>query len=272
MDLFHTNSRAGFGFSHDGSVDSLVRFVQDSFELTDDQQTADLVAFLLSVTGSGLPGGSLTDRSDAPGVASLDTPACVGLQVTVSNSAPTPQANLMIALAGSTNNPADLVVKGTENGLARGWLYIRSGGFFQSDRLAETATPAELAALATARSPLTYTLVPAGSGERIGIDRDADGYFDRDELDAGSDPANPLSIPAHPPPRLGLVAISIGTNAVALSWNAVSGLVCELQYKSHLADPAWISLSTNTAGIGAITAADTSPPPQAARFYRVVSP
>ena len=31
----------------------------------------------------------------------------------------------------------------------------------------------------------------AGSGTRIGIDRDEDGFFDRDELDAGFDPADP---------------------------------------------------------------------------------
>jgi len=37
--------------------------------------------------------------------------------------------------------------------------------------------------------------VPVGSGDRMGIDRDEDGYFDRDELDAGSNPADPLSIP-----------------------------------------------------------------------------
>ena len=31
---------------------------------------------------------------------------------------------------------------------------------------------------------------------RIGVDRDEDGFFDRDELDAGTDPADPSSIPA----------------------------------------------------------------------------
>jgi len=37
--------------------------------------------------------------------------------------------------------------------------------------------------------------VPPGSGIRIGIDRDLDGFYDRDELDAGSDPADPASRP-----------------------------------------------------------------------------
>src|SRR5262249_14448473 len=39
---------------------------------------------------------------------------------------------------------------------------------------------------------------PPGSGRRIGIDRDGDGFLDGDELDAGSDPANQLDRPVTP--------------------------------------------------------------------------
>ena len=42
---------------------------------------------------------------------------------------------------------------------------------------------------------LTYTCVPRLSGTRIGIDRDSDNFLDRDELDEGSDPADPTSVP-----------------------------------------------------------------------------
>ncbi len=35
----------------------------------------------------------------------------------------------------------------------------------------------------------------AGTQRRIGVDRDVDGAFDRDELDNGADPANPASRP-----------------------------------------------------------------------------
>ena len=41
--------------------------------------------------------------------------------------------------------------------------------------------------------PITYTCVPPGSGERIGVDRDGDGVWDGDERDAHSDPADPTS-------------------------------------------------------------------------------
>src|SRR5205807_3415422 len=36
MTLSRTNSRSGFGFSHDGSVDKVVRFFQDGFGITND--------------------------------------------------------------------------------------------------------------------------------------------------------------------------------------------------------------------------------------------
>ncbi|XYH99393.1 hypothetical protein ACMHYB_06360 [Sorangium sp. So ce1128] len=41
---------------------------------------------------------------------------------------------------------------------------------------------------------VTFTCVPPGSGERIGIDRGGDGTPDGDALDACMDPAEP-SIP-----------------------------------------------------------------------------
>ncbi len=42
---------------------------------------------------------------------------------------------------------------------------------------------------------VTFTAVPPGSGVRIGIDRDGDGFPDGDELLAGTDPANAGSKP-----------------------------------------------------------------------------
>jgi hypothetical protein len=39
--------------------------------------------------------------------------------------------------------------------------------------------------------------VPPGEGYRVGIDRDADGFADGDELIAGTNPADPSSYPGH---------------------------------------------------------------------------
>ena len=52
-------------------------------------------------------------------------------------------------------------------------------------------------ALGGAGSEVTISGVPFGSGHRMGIDRDDDTYLDGDELDAGSDPGNPLHTPAN---------------------------------------------------------------------------
>ena len=162
MNYTSTNSRAGFGFSHDGSVDSLTRFIQDGFGITDDKATADLIAFLFSFTGSDLTSGSPTDVNRSPGVASLDTPAAVGRQITISNSISVPLINSMIARAGSTTGRVDLVVKGFENGFPRGWFYNSTNGVFQSDRQFEIESPAALLALAAVGSEQTYMLVPRG--------------------------------------------------------------------------------------------------------------
>jgi hypothetical protein len=56
--------------------------------------------------------------------------------------------------------------------------------------------------LAAPGAEQTYTIVPRGTGWRIGIDRDADGYPDRDEIDFGSDPANSVSLATNTAPRL----------------------------------------------------------------------
>ncbi len=217
FDLTRTNSRAGFGLFHDGSVDSMVRVVQDGFGVTNDQTTADLMAFLLCFSGSDLLAGNVFDINRSPGVASLDTPAAVGRQLTVSNSTPVALLTTMLALANASTSRVDLVVKGFKDGLPRGWFFDRTTGSFLSDRQAEVFSSSALQTLAANGSEQTYTVVPRGAGRRIGIDRDADGYLDRDELDFGSDPANPLSLATNTPPRLGLLADQVALKGRLIS-------------------------------------------------------
>jgi len=206
LDLFHNTSQAGFGFFHDGSVDSLTRFVQDGFDLRDDQETANLMAFLLSFTGSDLPPGSPTDPDRPPGSPSKDVPAAVGKQITVSSPTPVQLVTDMINLAVSPTGRVDLVVYGAKNGTNRGWVLDRITRQFQSDRNGETISPDGLRLLAVQSNPLTYTVVPRGSGLRIGADRDEDGYLNRTEVEFGSDPADPLSLATNRPPVLAALA------------------------------------------------------------------
>src|SRR5207302_2247812 len=139
--------------------------------------------FLLSLTGSDLLPGSQFDINRSPGVSSLDTAAAVGRQLTLNNSNSVPLLNSVIALANSSTIRVDLVVKRFKDGLPRGWFFDRTSGNFQSDRAAEIYSTPALLALAGPGTELTFTVVPRGTGRRIGIDRDADGYLDRDELD-----------------------------------------------------------------------------------------
>jgi YVTN family beta-propeller protein len=167
----------GFGFLHDGSCDTLFRFhgaVAFSFGAP---EAANLEQFLLA-----------SDSNLKP---------VVGQQVTLTSTnaaAAGPRITLLAAQAAA--GACELTVKGVLAGEERGWLRL-AGGTFRSDRGSEaTLTDAQLRGQAsTAGQERTYLCVPPGSGLRVGVDRDEDGFFDRDEIDAGSDPADPSSTP-----------------------------------------------------------------------------
>ena len=186
---------SGFGFANNGMVDSLARFVSDPlFEISDVQQVADLVAFLLCISGELEPPGppTITPWLEAPAAANNKVVhAAIGAQVTLASASPPPAAlarlDLLEALAES--GAIGLVAHGERTGLARGFAW-RGPDLFQSDRVTETFTRAQLQALAAAGSELTFTAVPRRSELRLGLDRDLDGLYDRDELDTGSDPAD----------------------------------------------------------------------------------
>jgi DNA-binding beta-propeller fold protein YncE len=178
----------GFGFLHDGSVATVFNFLQ------------------ASVFNFGSGGAATTNRRNVEAfVLSFDTglkPA-VGQQVSVT-AAGVNDTNVInridLLVARDDANDCDLVAKGVVNGEARGWVYV-SGNNFRSDRAADPliSKTALRQLAATAGQEIVFTCVPPGSGTRIGIDRDEDTYFDRDELDAGSDPADPLSRPPGAP-------------------------------------------------------------------------
>jgi YVTN family beta-propeller protein len=167
----------GFGFLHDGSVDTLFRFHSAnafSFEAPD---ALNLEQFMLEFDSNLKP--------------------MVGQQVTrTSSNATATNQRITDMITQAAANACDLTVKGVLAGEMRGWLW--ANGVFQSDRPAEgTITDTQLRAqVAVAGQERTYHCVPPGSGVRIGLDRDEDGFFDRDELDRGSDPADPSSTPS----------------------------------------------------------------------------
>jgi hypothetical protein len=171
----------GFGFSHDGSVDTLVGFLNSIlFPSLNDQERVDLANFVLAF-----------DSNMAP---------IVGQQVTIT-AATTGVAKARFALlvekAGITTprRTCDLVGHGTVAGEARGFV-LRTDNKFAADRAADPpVSPIDMLTMLSndSTAAVTFTCMPPGSGIRAGIDRDRDGKFDRDELDAGTDPANPAS-------------------------------------------------------------------------------
>ena len=137
----------GFGFLHDGSVDTLFRFLSaNAFSHRRRPEAANLEQFVLAF-----------DSNLAP---------IVGQQVTLTSTnaaAAGPRIDLLIAQAAAAT--CELVVKGVLAGELRGWLRL-AGGTFRSDRAAEAPiTDAQLRAQAATRGQeLTYTCVPPGSG------------------------------------------------------------------------------------------------------------
>ena len=189
---------AGIGVLHDGSVDSIERFLAEPvFSLANVQELADMTAFMLAFSGSDLPDGSISNPFEPLGPPSNDTHAAVGRQASfdgVDDAADMVLLADLAALADATE--IGLIAKGIVNGEARGYRY-EGVGFFAGDRAGEVVTQASLLLGVGPGSELTFTAVPFGSQTRLGIDRDRDGDRDRDELDSCADPSDALSTVAN---------------------------------------------------------------------------
>jgi YVTN family beta-propeller protein len=184
MDSVGVVSKRGFGFTHDGSVDRLLSFLRSPVfdfgapEPVADASRRDVESFLLAFdTG---------------------TPPAVGAQVTFDGTIkyePALDARLDTLEAQADAGACDLIAKGRVGTTPRGWLY-EGGGGWRPDRAGDASiTSDQLVALATSGSALTVTGVPPGSGHRMALDRDRDGFLDGDELAGGFDPGDPYSNP-----------------------------------------------------------------------------
>ena len=121
----------------------------------------------------------------------------VGQQITLTaSSSAAVVARVHLLRQRADAGECDLVAKTEVFDVEAGFVYVGSG-LFKSDRRAlPPINEAALQFLATHLGrPVTYTCVPRGSGERIGVDRDGDGFWDGDERDAHTDPADPTSTP-----------------------------------------------------------------------------
>jgi YVTN family beta-propeller protein len=262
MDYSSTNSRAGFGFMHDGRVDTLSQFMIDGFpsEAPSDQEVADFVALMLCFNGSDL--NFLTPLVGRP---SQDVPASAGKQITFAPTAQPALLNAMLDLANRTNSRVELIIRGKKNGLMRQWLYRRGTGDFQADRHGEIAgTLGDV--LAGGSSQFTASLVPENTGRRLALDRDEDGYYDTSEVETGFDPADASSHPGQ------ILNVTKAGGNVLLSWRSAMGAKYAVEWRTNW--PAgfapWLAASPGSTSALPITVWTDSPPSgEMQRFYRV---
>jgi len=238
----------GFGFLHDGSVATVNLFLQASVFSLNATQESQLEQFLIAF-----------DTGHKP---------VVGQQVTAAPAnatGATTIARVSLLAAQADLGHCELVAKGVVDGEPRGWRYAGSG-FFQGDRSGDPliGTTALRLLGATPEQEITFTAVPLAAGERLGIDRDGDGYLDGDERDLGTDPGDP-SMPTECSDRVdndgdgGVDAADAGcrdATAASESPSCDNGLDDENDGLVDLADPdcgnAWSdneSLGGNTCGL-----------------------
>ena len=167
----------GFGFSHDGSFDTLFRFVSASvFNILTPEDQEDLEAFMMAFPSDFAP--------------------IVGQQVTLTQgllggagaAALNQRADLLLARAavpfsseilGSGATECDLVARVVESGDTSSVGYLRqpSGQFLPDDGTAAISAGALRAKALVPGQELTLSCVPPGSGQRVALDRDEDGLL-----------------------------------------------------------------------------------------------
>jgi hypothetical protein len=174
----------GFFINHEGSTPTLFNFLSTGefiFPGGDDQRK-DVVEFVLAAPSNLAP--------------------VVGRQVTLSasNQAIAKSMINIFEQQADVIEPVpecDLVVTGWFSGERRNWLRTDTGQY-RSDRASEPLIARAILedAAKTPIQEMTFTCVPPGTGNRTALDADEDGFYNRDELDAGSDPNDASSIPA----------------------------------------------------------------------------
>jgi YVTN family beta-propeller protein len=224
----HTGDQVrGFGFSHDGSVDTLFRFVASaafSFPSAVEERESEAFMFQFDNDIAPIVGQQITLDSSNAGV--------VGPRIDLFLArAAAPFTSLL--LDGLTTE-CEVIVKGTVGGAPRGWVRLPSGLFQADDDPTASAlvTEPDLRLLATSEGPLTYSCMAPGSGTRMGINRDLDialdgldncpGHVNDDQTDTDSDglgdPCDPTPAP-EPALATGLVVGVLALSRLRLPWH-----------------------------------------------------
>lgn len=176
----------GFGFNHNSEFDSVWSLLSVGFTFasgsTGATQKRDIEAFLMCFDSG--------------------THAGVGQQVSFTgpdNASPTLVSRLNSFVALANAGSVGLVARSRDlsTGRERGWYYSGTNTL-TGDRSGATIAPTSLRNSAAPGFEVTFTLTPAGTQRRIGIDRDADGWADGDERAVCADPADASIFPTGP--------------------------------------------------------------------------
>jgi DNA-binding beta-propeller fold protein YncE len=178
----------GFGFLHDGTVDTVFRFHSGTVFVQRNGNAGGIPIVTDPndpVKGPEELAANITLRRQLEAfVLAFDSNLApiVGQQATLTrDSGADVGARIDLLEARAAAGECDLVVKGRLHVRTAGFLYDPSTATFRRDiARSPVLTDGALRALAEV-TPLTFTAVPRGSGVRIGLDRDLDGVLDGDE-------------------------------------------------------------------------------------------
>jgi len=180
----------GFGFLHDGSTDTLFRFLHATVFNNNNTLQAGF---------NGPNGGNNNRQSVELYLLAFDTDIApiVGQQATLSSTSPaavSTRVDLIDARAGAAFTSKvlggavrenDVVAKGVVGGVEKSWYRSdvsgpdSTGGSYLPDDGGASISLASLKTLATtAGNAVTFTAVTPGAGRRAGVDRDLDGALD----------------------------------------------------------------------------------------------
>ena len=211
----------GYGYTHDGSVDTLFRFVSSTvFDINNTEQTrveAFMIAFdsdLAPIVGQQITLTSTNSAVADPRIDLMQTRCGMSFD-----------SKVLFDLNGGAVTECDLVAKLEQSGDQRGFLYDPGSDEFDPDDGGAALADAALRALASAPGQeVTFTATPPGSGLRMGLNRDLDTPLDGNDncpgvpnddqtdtdMDGLGDPCDPT-----PMPEPGLLA-SLMAGAVLL--------------------------------------------------------
>ncbi len=176
---------AGFGFIHDGSIDTVFNFLHNpGFNLqgqvgflpgeAGEQQRRDLEAFILSFDSGVAPAVGLQVTVNAENKNSPEVLERLNLLVQQS------QTNV-VQSPGVVGPNCDLIARGIYGGAPRGFLHTANGLFLPDSSADAPVTLQQLLDSAGPGAELTFTGVPVGRGAQMAHDRNGDHTPDDDE-------------------------------------------------------------------------------------------